>query len=182
MLKLGLIGCGKMGGALLRGVEKLARAVKATLGPAGRNVILDKGYGGPRITNDGVSIAKDIELSDPYERIGAELARESGVRADVIVPVPDSGVPAAMGYASESGIPFELGIIRNHYVGRTFIEPTQTIRSLGVKLKHNANRAVVQGKRVVLIDDSIVRGTTSFKIVKMMREAGAREMRRHSCE
>jgi len=108
--------------------------------------------------------------------MGRELARESGVDADVVVPIPDSGVPAALGFASETGIPFELGIIRNHYVGRTFIEPTQTIRSLGVKLKHNANRAVVKGKRVILVDDSIVRGTTSVKIVRMMYEAGAREV------
>jgi amidophosphoribosyltransferase len=108
--------------------------------------------------------------------MGRELAKESAVDADVIVPIPDSGVPAALGYAQETGIPFELGIIRNHYVGRTFIEPTQTIRSLGVKLKHNANRAVVQGKRVVLVDDSIVRGTTSVKIVRMMYEAGAKEV------
>ena len=108
--------------------------------------------------------------------MGRELARESKLEADVVVPIPDSGVPAALGFAAETGIPFELGIIRNHYVGRTFIEPTQTIRSLGVKLKHNANRAVVQGKRVVLVDDSIVRGTTSVKIVRMMYEAGAREV------
>ena len=94
----------------------------------------------------------------------------------MVVPVPDSGVPAAIGYAQESGIPYELGIIRNHYVGRTFIEPTQQIRQLGVRLKHSANRAVVSGKRIVLLDDSIVRGTTSVKIVQMMREAGAREV------
>ena len=105
--------------------------------------------------------------------MGAELAREAGVAADVIVPVPDSGVPAAIGYAQECGIPYELGIIRNHYVGRTFIEPTQQIRQLGVRLKHSANRAVVNGKRIVLVDDSIVRGTTSTKIVQMMRDAGA---------
>jgi len=108
--------------------------------------------------------------------MGRELARESALAADVVVPIPDSGVPAALGFAQETGIPFELGIIRNHYVGRTFIEPTQTIRSLGVKLKHNANRAVVKDKRVVLIDDSIVRGTTSVKIVRMMYEAGAKEV------
>ncbi|MDE1174697.1 MAG: amidophosphoribosyltransferase [Parvibaculaceae bacterium] len=108
--------------------------------------------------------------------LGAQLAAESSVEADVVVPVPDSGVPAAIGYARASGIPFELGIIRNHYVGRTFIEPTQQIRALGVKLKHNANRAVVEGKRIILVDDSIVRGTTSVKIVKMMYEAGAREV------
>jgi amidophosphoribosyltransferase len=108
---------------------------------------------------------------------GAELAREApAAAADVVVPVPDSGVPAAIGYAQESGIPYELCIIRNHYVGRTFIEPTQHIRQLGVRLKHSANRAVVAGKRIVLIDDSIVRGTTSVKIVQMMRDAGAREV------
>ena len=110
------------------------------------------------------------------KEIGRELARETGIDADLVVPVPDSGVPAAIGYAGESGIPFELGIIRNHYVGRTFIEPTDTIRNLGVKLKHNANRLVIEGKRVVLVDDSIVRGTTSKKIVEMVRAAGAREV------
>jgi amidophosphoribosyltransferase len=108
--------------------------------------------------------------------MGAELAREAPADADVVVPVPDSGVPASLGYARACGIPFELGIIRNHYVGRTFIQPTQAIRELGVRLKHNANRAVVAGQRIVLIDDSIVRGTTSVKIVRMMREAGAREV------
>jgi amidophosphoribosyltransferase len=107
---------------------------------------------------------------------GAELAREAPACADVVVPVPDSGVPAAVGYAQASGIPYELGIIRNHYIGRTFIEPTQQIRQLGVRLKHSANRAVVNGRRIVLIDDSIVRGTTSVKIVEMMRDAGAREV------
>lgn len=110
------------------------------------------------------------------KQIGAELARESHVEADVVIPVPDSGVPAAIGYAAESKIPFELGIIRNHYVGRTFIEPTDNIRHLGVKLKHNANRHMIEGKRVILVDDSIVRGTTSMKIVNMVREAGAREV------
>jgi amidophosphoribosyltransferase len=108
--------------------------------------------------------------------MGAELAREAPADADVVVPVPDSGVPAALGYAQGCGIPFELGIVRNHYVGRTFIQPTQAIRELGVRLKHSANRVVVEGKRIVLIDDSIVRGTTSVKIVQMMREAGAREV------
>ena len=121
--------------------------------------------------------------------IGAELARESPVDADMVVPVPDSGTPAAIGYAQESGLPFELGIIRSHYVGRTFIQPGDQIRNLGVKLKHNANRAMITGKRIVLIDDSIVRGTTSVKIVQMLREAGAEEVHmriaspptRHSC-
>ncbi|HZO47642.1 MAG TPA: amidophosphoribosyltransferase [Xanthobacteraceae bacterium] len=108
--------------------------------------------------------------------MGAQLARESHTDADVVIPVPDSGVPAAIGYAQQSGIAYELGIIRNHYVGRTFIEPTQQIRQLGVRLKHSANRAVVNGKRIVLVDDSIVRGTTSTKIVQMMRDAGAKEV------
>jgi amidophosphoribosyltransferase len=108
--------------------------------------------------------------------MGAQLAKEAPASADVVVPVPDSGVPAAIGFAQASGIPYELGIIRNHYVGRTFIEPTQQIRQLGVRLKHSANRAVVAGKRIVLIDDSIVRGTTSTKIVQMMRDAGATEV------
>src|SRR3954462_5704771 len=122
------------------------------------------------------SVVEGMPVYDARKRIGAELARETAVAADVVVPVPDSGVPAAMGYASESGIPFELGIIRNHYVGRTFIEPTDHIRHLGVRLKHNANRADLEGKRVILVDDSIVRGTTSMKIVDMVRNAGAREV------
>ncbi len=113
---------------------------------------------------------------DVRKAMGRELAKEAPAPGDVVVPVPDSGVPAAIGYAQESGIPFELGIIRNHYVGRTFIEPEQKIRKLGVKLKHSANCQVIQGKRVVLIDDSIVRGNTSSKIVQMMYEAGAREV------
>lgn len=108
--------------------------------------------------------------------IGAELAQEHSVEADVVVPVPDSGVASALGYAEAAGLPFEMGIIRNHYVGRTFIEPTAQIRDLGVKLKHNANRGVLAGKRVVLVDDSIVRGTTSTKIVSLVRNAGAREV------
>jgi amidophosphoribosyltransferase len=122
------------------------------------------------------SIMEGISVYDARKRIGAELARESHVDADIVVPVPDSGVPAALGYAAESGVPFELGIIRNHYVGRTFIEPTDQIRHLGVKLKHNANRAKINGKRVILVDDSIVRGTTSTKIVEMVRSAGATEV------
>ena len=120
------------------------------------------------------SVAEGIGVYEARRRIGAELAREAPVEADVVVPVPDSGVPAAIGYAAEAGLPFELGIVRNHYIGRTFIEPTERIRHLGVKLKHNANRQTVEGKRVVLIDDSIVRGTTSTKIVEMVRSAGAR--------
>ena len=120
-----------------------------------------------------------VEGTSVYEArklIGAELARESQVPADVVIPVPDSGVPSAMGYAAETGLPYELGIIRNHYVGRTFIEPGENIRHLGVKLKHNANRSTIDGKRVVLVDDSIVRGTTSTKIVEMVRNAGATEV------
>jgi amidophosphoribosyltransferase len=108
--------------------------------------------------------------------MGVQLAREAPADVDVIVPVPDSGVPAAIGYARESGVPYELGIIRNHYVGRTFIQPTQSIRDQGVRMKHSANRAAVSGKRIVLVDDSIVRGTTSRKIVQMMRDAGAKEV------
>jgi len=122
------------------------------------------------------SIVGGRAVYDVRKTMGAELARESNVPADVIVPVPDSGVPAAIGYSQEAGVPYELGIIRNHYVGRTFIEPTQQIRQLGVRLKHSANRAVVNGKRIVLVDDSIVRGTTSTKIVQMMRDAGAKEV------
>ena len=122
------------------------------------------------------SVIGGRSVYDVRKTMGGELAREAPTSADVIVPVPDSGVPAALGYAQESGIPFDLGIIRNHYVGRTFIEPTQQIRALGVRLKHNANRAVVSGKRIVLVDDSIVRGTTSTKIVQMMRDAGAKEV------
>jgi amidophosphoribosyltransferase len=108
--------------------------------------------------------------------IGAELAKESLANADLVVPVPDSGVPAALGYAEAANIPFDLGIIRNHYIGRTFIQPTQQGRNDSVKMKHNVNPATVRGKRVVLVDDSIVRGTTSRKIVAMMRAAGATEV------
>ncbi|HEX8401872.1 MAG TPA: amidophosphoribosyltransferase [Allosphingosinicella sp.] len=135
------------------------------------------------------SIVDGSSVYTVRKRIGAELARENPVEADYVVPVPDSGVPAAIGYAQQSGIPFELGIIRSHYVGRTFIQPSDQVRHLGVKLKHNANSSLIQGKKIVLIDDSIVRGTTSLKIVQMMRDAGAREVHmriaspptRHSC-
>ena len=108
--------------------------------------------------------------------MGKQLALELKTNADLIIPVPDSGVPAALGYSEASKIPFNLGIIRNHYVGRTFIEPTQTIRQLGIKLKHNANSSIIKNKKIVLIDDSIVRGTTAIKIVEMMRNAGASEV------
>ncbi|HVY19465.1 MAG TPA: amidophosphoribosyltransferase [Bauldia sp.] len=120
-----------------------------------------------------------VEGRGVYEvrkRIGAELAREQAADADLVVPVPDSGTPAAIGFAEAARLPFDLGIIRNHYIGRTFIEPSDAIRHMGVRLKHNANRDVLAGKRVVLVDDSIVRGTTSQKIVKMIRDAGAREV------
>jgi amidophosphoribosyltransferase len=122
------------------------------------------------------SIVHGRSVYEVRKAFGAQLAKESHVEVDVIVPVPDSGVPAAVGYAQLSGVPFELGIIRNHYVGRTFIQPTQSIRESGVKMKHNANRAAIEGKRIILIDDSLVRGTTSKKIVRMMRDAGAREV------
>ena len=135
------------------------------------------------------SIAGDQSVYSVRKAIGAQLAIESPVEADLVIPVPDSGVPAAIGYAQQSGIPFELGIIRSHYVGRTFIQPGDQVRHLGVKLKHNANRALIKDRSIVLIDDSIVRGTTSLKIVQMMREAGAARVHmriaspptRHSC-
>ncbi len=122
------------------------------------------------------SIVDGNSVYSVRKAIGAELARENGVDVDYVIPVPDSGTPAAIGYAEASRIPFELGIIRSHYVGRTFIQPGDGVRHLGVKLKHNANRHLVAGKKIVLIDDSIVRGTTSLKIVQMMREAGAAEV------
>ena len=135
------------------------------------------------------SIADGKSVYEVRKNIGAELSRESPVVADYVVPVPDSGVPAALGFSQASGIPFELGIIRSHYVGRTFIQPSQDVRHLGVKLKHNANSALIRGKKIVLVDDSIVRGTTSLKIVQMMRDAGAVEVHmriaspptKHSC-
>ena len=116
------------------------------------------------------------------EEMGRQLARESHVAADLVVPVPDSGVTAALGYAAESGIPFNLGLIRNHYVGRTFIQPEQRVRDFGVRMKLNPVRSLLEGKRVILIDDSIIRGTTSRKIVRMVRAAGAKEVHlRISC-
>lgn len=121
-------------------------------------------------------------VQDSRELMGRQLARESGVDADLIVPVPDSGVTAAIGYAAESGIPFRFGLIRNHYVGRTFIEPEQKVRDFGVRLKLNPVRNLLEGRRIVLIDDSIIRGTTSRKIVRMVRAAGATEVHlRISC-
>ncbi|MGH7965262.1 MAG: amidophosphoribosyltransferase, partial [Candidatus Binatia bacterium] len=110
------------------------------------------------------------------KELGRQLAREAPIAADIVIPVPDSGVPAALGYAEEAHLPFEMGLIRNHYVGRTFIEPRESIRHFGVKIKLNAQAEVLGGKRVIVVDDSIVRGTTSRKIVKMIRAAGAREV------
>ncbi len=122
------------------------------------------------------SVMEGVSVYNARKNIGRVLANEAPAEADIVVPVPDSGVPAAMGFSEASGLAFELGIIRNHYVGRTFIEPTDQIRHLGVRLKHSANRAMIEGKRVVLVDDSIVRGTTSQKIVAMVRAAGAKEV------
>jgi amidophosphoribosyltransferase len=122
------------------------------------------------------SVFAGRSVYEARKAIGKQLALEAPCDADLVVPVPDSGVPAAIGFAQASGIPFELGIIRSHYVGRTFIQPSDGARHSSVKRKHNANRALVEGKRIVLIDDSIVRGTTSLKIVEMMREAGAAEV------
>jgi amidophosphoribosyltransferase len=129
---------------------------------------------------DSLVFGRVVEQS--REMLGRMLAREHHVPADIVVPVPDSGVPAALGYSQESGVPFRMGLIRNHYVGRTFIEPQQSIRDFGVKLKLNPVPELLRGKRVVLVDDSIVRGTTSRKIVRMVREAGATEVHmRISC-
>ena len=128
------------------------------------------------------SIIFGRSVNESREALGRTLAKEHPVDADIVVPVPDSGVPAAVGYAAESGIPFRMGLIRNHYIGRTFIEPSQAIRNFGVKLKLNPIRTLIEGQRVVLVDDSIVRGTTSRKIVRMVREAGAKEVHmRISC-
>ena len=122
------------------------------------------------------SIVNGRSVYGVRKRMGQRLAQECGAPVDVVVPVPDSGVPAALGYAQESGIPYEMGIIRNHYVGRTFIQPSQGARELGVRMKLSPNRSVLAGKRVMLIDDSIVRGTNSVRVVRMVREAGASEV------
>lgn len=123
---------------------------------------------------DSVVFGKSVY--ETRKELGAQLAEENPVEADLVVPVPDSGVPAAIGYSAQSGIPFELGIIRNHYVGRTFIQPSQSIRSFGVKIKLNPQSHILKGKRVVVIDDSLVRGTTSQKIIRLIRQAGAKEV------
>jgi amidophosphoribosyltransferase len=129
---------------------------------------------------DSIIFGRSVNQS--REALGRTLAKEHPANADIVVPVPDSGVPAAVGYALESRIPFRMGLIRNHYIGRTFIEPSQAIRNFGVKLKLNPIRSLIEGQRVVLVDDSIVRGTTSRKIVRMVRESGAREVHmRISC-
>jgi amidophosphoribosyltransferase len=129
---------------------------------------------------DSLVFGRSVDQS--RDAMGRQLAREAPVDADIVVPVPDSGNTAAIGYAAESGIPFRLGLIRNHYIGRTFIEPQQSVRDFGVKLKLNAVRSLIEGKRVILVDDSIVRGTTSKKIVRMIRNAGAKEVHmRISC-
>jgi len=122
------------------------------------------------------STINDVSIYEYRKRLGAELAKEHHIESDLIIPVPDSGVPASIGYAEKIKKNVELGIIRNHYVGRTFIEPTQQIRSFGVKLKHNINKSLVKNKSLILIDDSLVRGTTSVKIIEMLYEAGAREV------
>lgn len=123
---------------------------------------------------DSVVFGKSVYEARKW--MGRELAKESPVEADIVIPVPDSGVPAALGYSAESGIPFELGIIRNHYIGRTFIQPSQSIRSFGVKIKLNPQTRVIEGKRAVVIDDSLVRGTTSQKVIQLVRQAGAKEV------
>src|SRR5581483_2725683 len=129
---------------------------------------------------DSIIFGRPVQES--REALGRRLAREAPVDADIVVPVPDSGVTAALGYSAESGLPFRFGLIRNHYVGRTFIEPEQSIRDFGVKLKLNPARRMIEGQRVILVDDSIVRGTTSRKIVRLVREAGATEVHmRISC-
>lgn len=125
------------------------------------------------------SIVEGKDVYNIRKSIGRELAKQCGIEADMVVPVPDSGTPAAIGYAEESGLPFDLAITRNHYVGRTFIEPTQNQRALGVRRKLNANPGMLEGKRVILVDDSVVRGTTARQIVRMVRDAGAKEV--HIC-
>jgi amidophosphoribosyltransferase len=122
------------------------------------------------------SVVNGKSVYEVRKRMGRRLAQETPADVDVVVPVPDSGVPAALGFAQEAGLPFEMGIIRNHYVGRTFIQPTQGERELGVRMKLAPNRAVLAGKRVLLVDDSIVRGTNSVRVVRMVREAGAKEV------
>jgi amidophosphoribosyltransferase len=122
------------------------------------------------------SVVNGRSVYEVRKRMGRRLAQETGVDVDVVVPVPDSGVPSALGYAQEAGLPFEMGIIRNHHAGRTFIQPTQDARELAVRMKLAPNRSVLAGKRVMLVDDSIVRGTTTVRLIRMVREAGAKEV------
>jgi amidophosphoribosyltransferase len=160
---------------LIRGDE--LKSVKALHAPRLAKCIFEHVYFS---RPDSVVFGRTVQTS--RDQLGRILAQESPVDADIVVPIPDSGVAAAIGYSQESGIPFAFGLIRNHYVGRTFIEPKTKIRNFGVKVKLNPVRELLTGKRVVLIDDSIVRGTTSRKIVKMVRAAGAKEVHvRISC-
>src|ERR1700732_4826987 len=166
----------KPGELIVVGPEGITSRVYATEAPQSSCIFEHVYFSRP----DSTVFGRPVQTS--REELGRQLAREAPVEADIVVPVPDSGVTAAVGYAAESGIPFRFGLIRNHYVGRTFIEPSQSVRDFGVKLKLNPVRALLQGKRVVLIDDSIVRGTTSRKIVRMIRSAGAKEVHmRISC-
>ncbi len=187
---------GKFGGAYVLSSETCALDIIGAdyvrdIEPGEMVVISDKGVESVRPFEDKPSrfcIFEYVYFSRPDSRqgglsvydtrhdIGVELAKESPIDADVVCPVPDSGTPAAIGFAQESGIPFAFGVIRNQYTGRTFIEPSDHIRNLGVKLKLNVNRSLVEGKRVVLVDDSVVRGTTSIKIMQMVRDAGAKEV------
>ena len=128
------------------------------------------------ILQDQIAFLTGKTAYEHRKNLGVELAKENDIGADIIVPVPDSGNAAALGFAQHLGMNFELGLVRNHYVGRTFIEPSQKIRSLGVKLKLNANQSAIKNKKIILIDDSFVRGTTSYKIVKMLYDAGAKEV------
>lgn len=170
------VGDVKPGEMVIVGPEGMTREFYTTPQPSAHCVFEHVYFARP----DSLVFGKPV--AESRERMGRLLAREHAVEADVVVPVPDSGVAAALGYASESGIPYRQALIRNHYVGRTFIEPSQAIRDFGVKLKLNPVRHLLEGKRVILVDDSIVRGTTSKKIVRMVRSAGAREVHlRISC-
>jgi amidophosphoribosyltransferase len=166
----------KPGELIVVGPEGISSSFYATGAPQSSCIFEHVYFSRP----DSVVFGRAVQTS--REELGRQLAREAPVEADLVVPVPDSGVTAAVGYAAESGIPFRFGLIRNHYVGRTFIEPSQSVRDFGVRLKLNPVRSLLEGKRVVLIDDSIVRGTTSRKIVRMIRNAGAKEVHmRISC-
>ena len=166
----------KPGEMIVVGPEGISSRFYATAAPQSSCIFEHVYFSRP----DSIVFGRAVQTS--REELGRQLAREAPVEADLVVPVPDSGVTAAVGYAAESGLPFRFGLIRNHYVGRTFIEPSQSVRDFGVKLKLNPVRSLLEGKRVVLIDDSIVRGTTSRKIVRMIRSAGAKEVHmRISC-